>query len=114
MTEFFVFNFIPVILVECLMLRLTGWGGIWICVLDAFLMNFVSFICLMLGIAPPILSYRAVGMVLYFTYSFLVEGFVLCMLERHTIKQALISAAAANFVSVLYLAIDSQIVQLKY
>jgi hypothetical protein len=53
-------------------------------------------------------------MVLYFTYSFLVEGCVLCMLERNTIKQALLSAAAANFVSVLYLAIDSQIVQLKY
>ena len=109
MTEFFVFNFVPVVLVECLVLRLTRWGKLWNCLLDSLLMNFCSFLCLMLGIAPPISSYRAVGMLLYFTYSFLVEGFVLCLLERHTIKSALYSAASANLVSVLYLAIDYQV-----
>lgn len=109
MTEFFVFNFVPVVLVECLILRLTRWGKIWTCLLDSLLMNFASIICLMLGLAPPILSHYALGMLLYFTYSFLVEGFVLCLLERHSAKQALFSAACANFVSVLYLGLDSQL-----
>ena len=109
MTEFIVFNFVPVVLVESLILRATGWGKIWSCLFDSLLMNFASFICIMLGLAPPILSYRVVGMLLYFTYSFLVEAFVLCLLERHPIKNALYSAASANFASVLYLALDAQI-----
>jgi hypothetical protein len=104
MTEFIVFNFVPVVLIECLVLRLTKWGKIWTCLLDSLLMNFASFICLMLGIAPTISSYHALAMLLYFTYCFLIEGFVLCLLERQSIKQALISAAASNFVSILYLA----------
>lgn len=108
MTEFFVFNFVPVLIVECLALRLTRWGNIWTCLLDSLMMNFASFFCLMLGIAPPILSYHALGMLLFFTYSFLVESFVLCLLERHTIKQTLFCAAAANFASVVFLALDAQ------
>lgn len=108
MTEFFVFNFVPVVIVECLILRLTKWGKVWVCLLDSLMMNFASFLCLMLGIAPPISSYRTVGMLLYFTYSLIVEGFVLCLLERHSIKDALYSAACANFGSVLYLALDYQ------
>lgn len=109
MTEFFVFNFVPVVLIECLVLRMTRWGKLWQCLYDSLLMNFASFLCLMLGIAPPILNHRAVGMLLYFTYSLIVEGFVLCLLERHPIKNALVSAASANCVSVLYLAMDAQL-----
>lgn len=109
MTEFFVFNFVPVVLVECLILRLTRWGKIWTCLLDSLMMNFASFICLMLGLAPPVLSWHALGLLLFFTYSFLVEGFVLCLLERHTTRRALLSAVCANLGSVVYLAIDAQI-----
>jgi hypothetical protein len=109
MTEFFVFNFVPVVLVEALILRLTRWGKIWCCLLDSLMMNFASFICLMLGLAPPILSYHALGMLLLFVYSFLIEGFVLCLLERRPVRQALFSAACANLGSVLYLALDLQL-----
>jgi hypothetical protein len=109
MTEFFIFNFLPIVVVECIILRLVKWGNFWTCLLDSLLMNFASFFCMMLGIAPPIQSYQAVGMLLYFTYSFLVEGFVLCLLERNTVRKALLAAAAANFVSVMYLAIDASV-----
>lgn len=107
MTEFIVFNFFPVVLVECIVLRLTRWGGFAVCILDSLVMNFASFICIMLGVAPPMANISALGMLLYFTYSFGVEAFVLCLLERNTIKNALYAAAAANLVSVLYLAIDA-------
>lgn len=110
MTEFFVFNFFPVLLVECLVLRLTKWGKIWTCLLDALMMNFASFVGLMLGIAPPIASYSALGILLYYIYSTLVELFVLCLLERQPIKQAVYSASCANLASVMYLAIDYQII----
>ena len=110
MTEFFVFNFVPVVLVECLVLRLARWGKIWTCLSDSILMNFASFICLMLGLAPPIVSYHALGLLLFFTYSFLVECFVLILLERRSSRQAIAAAAAANFASMLYLALDLQIV----
>jgi hypothetical protein len=109
MTEFFVFNFVPVVLVECLIMRLTRWGKIWTCLVDSLLMNFASFICLMLGLAPPITSYHALGMLLFFIYSFLVEVFVLYLLERRPVKLALLCAAAANFAGMLYLALDLQL-----
>ena len=107
MTDFFVFNFFPVFAIEIVVLRLLRWGKLPVCMLDALVMNFASFISLMLGIAPEIENARWLGLTLFFTYSWLAEGFVLCLLERHTIKQSLIAAAAANLISTLYLAIDA-------
>lgn len=107
MTDFFVFNFFPVFALEIFVLRLMRWGSIPVCMLDALVMNFASFICLMLGLAPPIEDNRWMGLALYFTYSCLSEGFVLCLLERHSIRMSLLCAAVANFVSTFYLAIDA-------
>lgn len=107
MTEFIVFNFFPVVIVEALILRGLRWGSVGVCLLDSLLMNFASFICLMLGLAPPILSYSILSMLLYFTYSFGVEAFVLCLLERQSIKTALIASAVANLACIAYLALDA-------
>lgn len=107
MTDFFVFNFFPVFAIEVLVLLLMRWGKIPVCILDALVMNFASFICLMLGIAPAIEDNRTLGLTLYFTYSWLAEGAVLCLLERHTIRKALLTAATANLISTIYLAIDA-------
>ncbi len=109
MTEFLVFNFFPVVLIEALVLRLVRWERAWICLLDSLMMNFASFICLMVGLAPPVLSMQPLGMLLFFTYAFLVEAFVLFLLERNTFKISLYSAASANLASVLYLAIDASV-----
>lgn len=109
MTDFFVFNFFPVFAIEILILRLMRWGNLPTCVLDALVMNFASFICLMLGIAPAIEDNRTLGLTLYFTYSWLAESAVLCLLERHSLRKALFTAAAANLVSTIYLAIDAQV-----
>lgn len=114
MTEFLVFNFVPVLVVECLILRLCKWGKIWTCLFDSMQMNFVSFICLMLGVAPSIQSGRLPGLLLYFIYSFLLEGFVLCLLERNSIRKAFSSAAAANFSSAILIALEAQISGLAY
>lgn len=110
MTDFIVFNFFPIVLLECIVLRLSRWGNLGICLLDSLMMNFASFLCLMLGIAPAISSYSALGILLYFTYSFGVEGFILCLLERHNIRSAILASASANIVGVIYLAIDAYFV----
>lgn len=108
MTDFYVFNFFPVFLLEILVLRIMRWGTLPVCILDALVMNFASFICLMLGIGPAIENARWLGLTLYFTYASLAEGFVLCLLERHTIKFALLVAVTANLISTIYLSIDAR------
>lgn len=107
MTDFYVFNFVPVLLLEVLVLRLLRWASLPLCFLDALVMNFASFIVLMLGIAPYISSAKVLGLSLFFTYSFLVEAFILCLLERRTIKMACIAAFVANLAGVMYLALDA-------
>lgn len=106
MSEFIVFNYFPIVIVEALLLRAMRWGSVSTCLLDSLVMNFASFICLMLGLAPPITSASPLSMLLYFTYSFGVEAFVLCLLERNTIKKALAASVAANLAGLAYLAID--------
>ncbi len=107
MPDFYVFNFFPVLFIEVVALRLLKWGSLPTCVLDALVANFATFIGLMLGLGPYISSAKLIGLTLFFTYSFLVETAVLCLLERHAVKRCLIAAAGANLASIVYLAADA-------
>lgn len=107
MPDFYVFNFFPVLAIEVIALRLVKWGNLPTCFLDALVINFATFIGLMLGLGPYISSAKILGLMLFFTYSFLVETAVLCLLERHAVKRCLIAATAANSASIVYLAADS-------
>jgi hypothetical protein len=77
------------------------------CFLDGLVINFATFIGLMLGLGPYISSAKVVGLMLFFTYSFLVETGVLCLLERHQVKRCLIAATVCNLASIAYLAADA-------
>lgn len=107
MPDFYVFNFFPVLAIEVVALRILRWANLPGCFLDALVANFATFIGLMLGLGPYISGAKALGLTLFFTYSFLVETAVLCLLERHAVKKCLIAATGANIASIIYLAIDA-------
>lgn len=107
MPDFYVFNFFPVLAIEIVALRAVKWGKVPTCALDGLVANFATFIGLMLGLGPYISSAKVLGLTLFFTYSFLVETAVLCLLERHAVKRCLIAATVSNLASIAYLAIDA-------
>ena len=107
MPDFYVFNFLPVLAIEVAVLRLLKWGNLSTCFLDALVANFATFVGLMLGLGPYISSAKILGLTLFFTYSFLVETAVFCLLERHVIKKCLLAAAIVNLVTIVYLAFNA-------
>jgi small basic protein len=62
-------------------------------------MNFAAFIGILLGLGPYIATTGPWGLTLFATYSTMVEGAVLVLLERHSAKKVFICALAANIVT---------------
>jgi hypothetical protein len=63
------------------------------------MVNFASFIGLILGLGPYITTSGPWGLTLFGTYSVMVEGAVLMLLERHQPKKVWLCALAANSLS---------------
>lgn len=89
------------------------WGGFKISVFDALMMNGASFLGLLLGLGPFIQTTGIWGDSLFFTYSAVVEGFVLMALERHNARKAWTCAIAANALSTVMLMVETLCAQLK-
>jgi hypothetical protein len=107
MTEYYVFRFFPVVIVEAIVLWRMKWGGLPLSLLDALLMNFASFLGLMLGLGPYITSNGPFGLSLFCTYSILVEGCVLFMLQRHPARKVWLCALVANLISTVCLGLET-------
>ncbi|HEY9713665.1 MAG TPA: hypothetical protein V6C72_09350, partial [Chroococcales cyanobacterium] len=71
------------------------------------MMNFVSFIGLLLGLGPYITSSGPWGLTLFGTYSIMVEGAVLMLLEKQPPKTVWICVIAANTASCLMLGLET-------
>ncbi len=106
MTEYYVFRFLPILLAETIVLWRMKWASLPVSALDALLMNFASFLGLMLGLGPYITSNGPWGLTLFCTYSILVEGVVLLALERHPARKVWLTSAAANLVSTAIIAAE--------
>lgn len=94
--SFYIYQFIPIVLIEAIAMWKTGWGPFRRCLLDSLMMNFVPFLGLLLGIGPYITSSRIFGLMLFATYSVIIEGVVLVLLERHHWKKVISTVAIAN------------------
>ncbi len=107
MTEYYVFRFGYIVVAEALVLWRMKWASAPRSFLDSLLMNFVSFLGLMLGLGPYITSNGPWGLTLFCTYSILVEGTVLLVLGEHGAKRAWAAAAVANIFSTLLIAFET-------
>jgi hypothetical protein len=88
------------------------WGGLRQSLFDALMVNFASFIGLLLGLGPYITSSGPWGLTLFGTYSTMVEGAVLMLLERHGAKKVWWCALSANFFSCAMLGCESLYAQM--
>lgn len=91
-------------LVESVVLWRMKWGSYKISIFDVLMMNFASFIGLLLGLGPYMTESGPWGLTLFGTYSTMVEGAVLMLLERHSAKKVWLCALTANFFSCAMLA----------
>lgn len=107
MTEFYVFQFIPLVLVDALTLLALKWGTPRRCLIDSLLMNIASFLGLLLSMAPAIQTAEPTGIALFCAYSTMVEGVILTLLERHGPGKIWTSALAANLAGSLVLYVIS-------
>jgi len=73
---------------------------------DALLMNFASFLGLLLGLGPYITSSTPWGLTLFGTYSFMVEGTVLMLLDRRDPKLVWACALTANLLGCILIAVE--------
>jgi hypothetical protein len=106
MPDFYVFNFLPLVLVEGLVLKLLKWGSLWRSLADSFMMNCVTILGLMLAVAPVIYTAGPFGLMLFCTYSLMVEGIVLALLDRHKLPKVWSAALVANVVGCLVLGLE--------
>jgi hypothetical protein len=106
MLGFYIYQFVPIMLVEALVLWRLKWGGVRRSLLDSLMMNFASFIGLLLGLGPYIAGSGIWGLTLFGTYSIMVEGAVLMLLERHQVKQVWLTVLIANLVSCTMLELE--------
>jgi small basic protein len=79
------------------------WGGYRRSLFDSVLMNFASFIGLLLGLGPYIASSGPWGLTLFGTYSTMVEGAIVMLLERHPAKKVWLSIFVANAITCIVL-----------
>jgi len=107
MLGFYVMQFVPIVLLEAFILWRLNWGKIWLCALDSLMMNFASFMGLLLGLGPYITSSGVWGLSLFSFYCVMVEGTVLTLLERHSARKAWLTALTANGCSLIMLAIET-------
>ena len=105
--EFYIYQFVPILLVEAVVLWRLQWGSLKISLFDALMVNFASFIGLLLGLGPYITSSGPWGLTLFGTFSIMVEGAVLMLMERHSAKKVWLCAVAANFFSCAMLATET-------
>ena len=103
MLGFYIFQFIPLLVVEGIVLWRMKWGSLPRSMFDSLMMNFASFLGLILGLGPYIAGYGNWGLALFGTYSIMVEGTVLLLLERHPPRTVFISVVLANFAGCLFL-----------
>ena len=104
---FYVCQFLPILLVESVVLWRLKWGGYKRSFFDALMMNFASFMGLLLGLGPYIQTTGIWGETLFCTYSTIVEGFVLMALERHPARKVWTCAFAANALSSVMLGVET-------
>ena len=107
MPDFYVFQFVPIVLVEALALKVLKWGPARRCLLDSLLMNCASFLGLMLNLAPHISTAGPFGLLLYCFYSTMIEGVVLTLMERGEPGKIWSAAFIANLAGVLVLGVES-------
>ena len=109
MADYYVFQFVPLVLLEALALLVLKWGTARRCIIDSLLMNTATFLGLMLSMAPNIRSGGATGLALFLVYSTMVEGVILTLLERHGPEKIWASVFAANLAGCLFLWLESLI-----
>ncbi len=107
MLGFYVYQFVPIMLLEAIVLWRLKWGGFKICLIDSLMINFASFIGLLLGLGPYITGSGIWGLTLFGTYSIMVEGAFLMLLERHPLKQVWLAVLIANLSSCIMLGIET-------
>lgn len=106
MLDFYVFQFVPIIVVEGIVLWRMHWGSLPRSLFDSLLMNFASFLGLVLGLGPYLTGSTPWGLTLFGTYSVMVEGTVLMLLERKEAKQVWACALTANLLGCILLAVE--------
>lgn len=70
---------------------------------DSLMMNFLSFLGLVLGLGPYIAGSGPWGLTLFGTYSIMVEGTVLMLLERHPPRLVWSAVLIANLLCCIML-----------
>jgi len=107
MPDYYIFHFLPLVLVEALALKLMRWGTAKRCLIDSLLMNGASFLGLMLNLAPHISTAGPFGLLLFCVYSTMVEGVVLTLMERGEPGKIWSAALVANLSGCLILGAES-------
>jgi hypothetical protein len=107
MLGFYIYQFVPIMLLEAVVLWRLKWGGFKISLIDSLMINFASFIGLLLGLGPYITGSGIWGLTLFGTYSIMVEGSFLMLLERHPPKQVWLAVLIANLSSCIMLGIET-------
>src|SRR5215813_15202722 len=103
MADYYVFQFVPLVLLEALTMLLLSWGTPRRCLIDSLLMNTATFLGLMLSMAPNIQSGGFTGLMLFGVYSTMVEGVILTLLERHGPEKIWSTVLVANAAGCLFL-----------
>ncbi|MBU6451374.1 MAG: hypothetical protein KGS72_06330 [Cyanobacteria bacterium REEB67] len=107
MLSFYIFQFVPIVLVEAVVLWRMKWGSLPLCIFDSLLMNFASFLGLVLGLGPYITGSMPWGLTLFGTYSVMVEGTVLMLLERREPRVVWAVVLIANLLGCTLFAIET-------
>lgn len=107
MPDFYVFQFLPLVLVETAALKFMKWGDLRRCLIDSLLMNGATLMGLLLGLAPKISSAGHFGLLLFCVYSVIVEGIVLTLMERHRTNKIWSSVLAANAAGIFLLSVTA-------
>jgi hypothetical protein len=107
MLGFYVMQFVPIVLLKTFVLWRLKWGKIWLSGLDALMMNFASFMGLLLGLGPYITGSGVWGLSLFSFYCVMVEGTVLTLLARQSARKAWLTALTANGCCLIMLAIET-------
>ena len=107
MLGFYIFQFVPIMLLEAVVIWRVTSSRIGLAFVDSLLVNFASFTGLLLGLGPYITGSGIWGLTLFGTYSIMVEGAFLMLLERHSPKKIWIAVIAANLASCIMLGIET-------
>jgi hypothetical protein len=105
--SFYIFQFMPIVLVEAIVLWRMKWGPLPLCLFHSLLMNFASFLGLVLGLGPYITGSMPWGLTLFGTYSVMVEGTVLMLLERKEPRVVWAAVLIANLLGCTLFAIET-------